>query len=82
MARHSAHWKEPMSQSYRLNSGPEPDGGTCPEPHLPTGNARTLLGLRHDEVVLPVLLQALPLLRLFRSENPGDLGVVFVVNRP
>jgi hypothetical protein len=41
---------------------------------------KRLLGLRHHYVSLPVLLHTLPSLHLFRSENRGDLAVVFGVN--
>jgi hypothetical protein len=41
---------------------------------------RGWLGLRQAEFFFPVLLHALPFLRLIRSENRDDLGVVFVVN--
>ena len=51
--------------------------------HPRSGRNRVLwLGLRRAEVVLPVLLHALPFLRLIRTENRDDLGVVFVVNCP
>ena len=48
------------------------------EVHRPTTKLR--LGLRYDEIAFPVLLHALPCLRLFRRENRGDLCVVFCVN--
>jgi len=48
------------------------------EVHRPTTKLR--LGLRYDEIAFPVLLHALPCLRLFRRENRGDLCIVFCVN--
>ena len=50
-------------------------GWRCGEPTVVS--RRLLKLLRQDEVVLPVLLQALPCLRLFRIENRVDLAVVF-----